>query len=337
MAVDLESMSLTEIMRLRELISDVLVRRFERNLALVFTDVVGSTAYFAEYGDEAGRSLMQRHTDILSQVLPRYDGRIVDTAGDGAFSCFPTAERAANALIEVMHLIVEQNGHRTPQHQLSVRAGIHFGPVLTDGQIVSGDSVNLCARITGTGAGGDIRVTKSAFLELVSEQRTRCNTLPPALLKGIPKPVEMMSMRWLMHAMPTTILVQESGELIPLPQKPVASFGRLRENNGVPANDVVLTPQNPEHQLFISRWHFELRQLLGGLQLTSVTEQTTEVDGVLVAKGQSAPVRVGTVVRLAGVMTLVFQAEEAHKPASDADRRTHMLMVPPIDPRLLGG
>ena len=47
MGLDLETMSLTEMIRLRELISEVLLRRFERNLALAFTDVVGSTAYFA--------------------------------------------------------------------------------------------------------------------------------------------------------------------------------------------------------------------------------------------------------------------------------------------------
>ena len=40
-------------------------------------------------------------------------------------------------------------------HQLQVRIGVHWGPVLTDGQIVSGDSVNLCARVAASSNIGD--------------------------------------------------------------------------------------------------------------------------------------------------------------------------------------
>ena len=45
-------LSMTEIIRLRDLLSKALTRRFERPLALAFSDVVGSTPYFARFGDE---------------------------------------------------------------------------------------------------------------------------------------------------------------------------------------------------------------------------------------------------------------------------------------------
>src|SRR5262245_6616969 len=106
MAFELDTMSLTEMIRLREQLSETLLRRFERSLALAFTDVVGSTAYFAEFGDEAGRGLMQRHLDLLLQILPAYEGRIVDTAGDGAFMAFRTADGAVTALSQLHRQIV---------------------------------------------------------------------------------------------------------------------------------------------------------------------------------------------------------------------------------------
>ena len=47
-------LSMTEIIRLQNMLSTSLVRRFECHRALVFSDIVGSTPYFARFGDEAG-------------------------------------------------------------------------------------------------------------------------------------------------------------------------------------------------------------------------------------------------------------------------------------------
>src|SRR5262245_8242813 len=97
---DFEILTMTEIIRLQEELSRVLKRRFERSLAIAFSDIVDSTAYFARFGDEAGRGMQQRHVDLLAQSLPLGEGRIVDTAGDGAFTCFPSVEHAVAALID---------------------------------------------------------------------------------------------------------------------------------------------------------------------------------------------------------------------------------------------
>ena len=331
--LDLEAMSLTEMIRLRELISEVLLRRFERNLALAFTDVVGSTAYFAEFGDEAGRGLMQRHYDALAHVLPRNEGRVVDTAGDGAFTCFPTADHALAALSELQHHILEQNAPRPPQHHLSIRAGVHWGPVITDGNVVTGDAVNTCARVTSTASPKEIRLTKAAFLVLSSGHRSRCNVLAPAELKGIPRPVEMMLYKWHTQAeLPTWAVVQETGERIKLPQKPVISFGRIREHEGNIANDIVLMPGNPDDQVRISRWQFELRQQLDGMHLSALSDQITEVDGNLVTRGNSTPVRVGSIIRLAnGVMSVRLEGEKVEEAPSGSHMRTMMVTAIKID------
>jgi len=129
------------------------------------------------------------------------------------------------------------------------------------------------------------------------------------------RPVEMMTYKWHTQAeIPCWVVVQETGERIRLPSKPVISFGRLREHEGVQANDIVLLPPKPEDQVRISRWHFELRQHLDGLHITALSDQITAVDEKLLARGQSAPVRVGTLVRLAGgVMALIFQGEAGER------------------------
>jgi predicted component of type VI protein secretion system len=103
----------------------------------------------------------------------------------------------------------------------------------------------------------------------------------------------------------------ETGEEIPLPAQDTITFGRLKERNGIVANDVVLTLPDPEQNKSISRWHFELRRGETGFVLRSVTEQSTEVDGVALPKAGEAPIRLGTKVTLAKVLTLEFLGESS--------------------------
>src|SRR4051794_4305539 len=98
-------LSMTDILRLQERLSRELRSRFEKPLALGFSDVVGSTPYFERFGDEAGRKLQQRHFDLLQQIAIPAGGRIVDTAGDGAFLVFPSAGHVADAFIQLQKQI----------------------------------------------------------------------------------------------------------------------------------------------------------------------------------------------------------------------------------------
>ncbi|HXJ19470.1 MAG TPA: hypothetical protein VMT03_04485, partial [Polyangia bacterium] len=78
-------LSMTEVIRLQDRLSQDLKRRFEQQVALGFSDIVGSTPYFARFGDEAGRKLQQRHYDFVQRATAATGGRVVDTAGDGVF------------------------------------------------------------------------------------------------------------------------------------------------------------------------------------------------------------------------------------------------------------
>src|SRR5918992_1586057 len=63
--------------------------------AVLFTDIVGSTAIAAEMGNTRWSELLERHHRTLRRSITRYGGREVDTAGDGFFVTF---ERPADAI-----------------------------------------------------------------------------------------------------------------------------------------------------------------------------------------------------------------------------------------------
>jgi hypothetical protein len=110
----------------------------------------------------------------------------------------------------------------------------------------------------------------------------------------------------------------DSGQELPLPERDLITFGRLREHNGMPANDIVLTASSgdPQATKQIGRWHFELRRRLDGFMLKPVTDAATEVDGSLVPKGAEVRVKAGTKVNVGNAVTLTFVAAE--EPRIDA-------------------
>lgn len=325
---DVGALSMTEIIRLQNLLQQELSRRFERRAALAFSDIANSTAYFERFGDAAGRQLQQLHLDLLGECLTRRQGRIVDTAGDGAFLTFPAADAAIDALIDFQQMVSVDNATRGREHQLQVRIGAHWGPVLTDGTTVTGDSVNLCARVAASAGGGEMRITRDMYYELPTRHRLHCRPLGVADLKGVSREVELLALDWRDRSVfPTRLRLEELGEEIELPQQDIVSFGRLRELEGRPANDVVLTLPDPHQAQQISRWHFELRRFADGYRLRPVSEAVTEVNGVAVAKGHEVVVRPGTTVRVGRVLSITFGAAP-----SSAEGIITTRIADPLDP-----
>jgi len=320
--MDFSTLSMTEIVRLQNQLQQELTRRFEQPMALAFSDIAGSTAYFARFGDAAGRQLQQLHLDLLQACLPGHEGRLVDTAGDGAFLTFASTDAAALAMIELENAISRENTTRSRERQLQLRIGIHHGPVLTDGVVVSGDAVNLCARVASSARPGEIRLTREAFKELALMLRLNCRPVPNAELKGVARAVELLALDWRDHAVfPTRVRVQETREDLELPAQDIISFGRLREHEGTSANDIVLTPADPAQARLISRWHFELRRWPDGFRLRPVSDGVTEVNGVAVAKGEEAKVGPGATIRVAHVLTLVLTSPRKAVPEDLAATR----------------
>ena len=305
--VDFSTLNMTEIIRLQNLLQQELTRRFERPMALAFSDIVDSTPYFARFGDAAGRQLQQLHIDLLNECLETHEGRIVDTAGDGAFLAFPSVQAATHTLIDFEQFISRENARRARDQQLQVRIGVHLGPVLTDGVVVSGDAVNLCARVAATAKGGEIRLTREVFQDLALAHRLNCRPLGMVDLKGVARQVELLALDWRDYSIfPTRIRIEETDVELDFPLQDIVSFGRLREHEGTLANDVVLTPADPVHARQISRWHFELRRFPDGIRLRPVSDGVTEVDGELITKGREVLVKPGARIRVARVLTVTL-------------------------------
>ena len=150
----------------------------DRVLATVlFTDLVGSTERAAELGDRRWRDLLEQHHATIRRELERYDGRELDTAGDGFFATFDGPARA----IRCAGAIVDAVGSLG----LQVRAGLHTGEVeLVDGK-VAGIAVNIGARVAARAGPGEVLVS-GTVRDLVAGSGLEFEDRGAAPLKGIP-------------------------------------------------------------------------------------------------------------------------------------------------------
>lgn len=121
---------------------------------LMFSDIEGFTAYVEAHGDEAGRALLQQHHRIFREHLKRHDGVEIKNMGDGFMLCFTSARKALTCAAQV------QADLERCSFPLGVRIGVHAGEPLQDGEDLTGQMVNLAARVMDQADGGQILLTE---------------------------------------------------------------------------------------------------------------------------------------------------------------------------------
>jgi pimeloyl-ACP methyl ester carboxylesterase len=124
-------------------------RRFA---AVLFTDIVDSTAEQKRRGDSAWKGVLDVHHADSERLVSQFGGRIVELLGDGVlaeFSAPGEALRAARALLEAARA-----------HGLQIRAGLHAGEVYQVGERLLGICVNAAARVADRAGPNEILTTE---------------------------------------------------------------------------------------------------------------------------------------------------------------------------------
>ncbi len=132
---------------------------------VLFTDIVGSTERAAAMGDRDWAALVDRHHAAIRAELDRFQGREVDTAGDGFLARFDGPARAVRCAIAA--------GDAVRDLGLEIRAGVHTGEVELAGDTIRGVAVHIGARIAGTRASSGQVLVSRTVKDLVAGSRSR--------------------------------------------------------------------------------------------------------------------------------------------------------------------
>jgi class 3 adenylate cyclase len=126
----------------------------DRVLATVlFTNIVDSTGKAAELGDAAWCELLERHNALFRAVLAAYQGREVNTTGDGFLASFDGPLRGIRCAEEVVRGLAGLG--------IEIRAGLHTGEVERVGDQLAGIAVHAAARVAGLAQPAEVLVSQT--------------------------------------------------------------------------------------------------------------------------------------------------------------------------------
>ncbi len=141
-------------------------------VALLFTDLTGSTALYAREGDARAFRLVIDHFDVLREVIERCGGVIVKTIGDAVMATFSSELDAVRAAWAALHAFEKFRTAEAARSETQLKLGIHAGPcyVVTANGILDyfGQTVNLAARLQGEARSGEIILTEALGREAVA-------------------------------------------------------------------------------------------------------------------------------------------------------------------------
>jgi len=130
---------------------------------LLFTDMVGSTRFYASRGDADAFVQVRQHFAEIFEIVAEFDGAIVKTIGDAVMAAFADAASA----IRAAHAIQRRFPAAREDLDIRVRVSLNRGSCIAvrfNTEIdYFGNAVNLAAKLQGSADAGQVAFSRSVL------------------------------------------------------------------------------------------------------------------------------------------------------------------------------
>ena len=144
---------------------------------ILFTDIVGSTQLAAAKGDRLWNDLLQAHNAAVRQELTAFNGREMNTTGDGFVAIFDGPARAVQCAGAIRDAVKELG--------IDIRVGLHTGECEVRDENLSGLAFHIASRITDLTPSGEILVSRT-IKDLVAGSGLAFESFGTHQLMGVP-------------------------------------------------------------------------------------------------------------------------------------------------------
>ncbi|HID29819.1 MAG TPA: hypothetical protein EYP19_07415 [Desulfobacterales bacterium] len=157
-----------------------------QKIAVLITDIVGSTKFFKSHGDVAGQQMLQLHQDMALGCVIEHGGVLVKTEGTSVMAYFPDAKEALKSAIKIQQKTGIHNRKRDSREQIHIKIGIDFGDGIVEHSDIFGNVVNTAAKLTSLADRDQIFISQEAYglVHDLSEVRVELVSLKDE--KGVP-------------------------------------------------------------------------------------------------------------------------------------------------------
>src|SRR5262245_53657424 len=163
--------------------------------AILSADVVGYSSLMAA-NEAATIETLKSYRNIISRLVARHGGRVVNAPGDAILAEFPSAVEAVQTAIEIQKSLEGHNIELEPERRMQFRIGVNLGDVIeeADGTIY-GDGVNIAARMESLAEGGGICISSTVYDAIEGKLSCGFDFLGEQQVKNIAKPVRVYRVR----------------------------------------------------------------------------------------------------------------------------------------------
>jgi len=164
------------------------------NVAILFTDIVGSTDLSQRLSPDAADEVRRRHFSILRQAIAEADGVEVKNLGDGLMVVFGTGSMALACGVAMQQGVERDN--RGQEHSVGLRVGLSGGEVTREDDDYFGDPVVEAARLCARCESGQVLAADVVRAMAGRRNRHTCRSVGALDLKGLPSAVETVEVLW---------------------------------------------------------------------------------------------------------------------------------------------
>lgn len=180
--------------------------------AIMFTDIKSFSKKMSE-NEELAMQLLRIHDDTLKAIIEKYEGKIVKAIGDAFMVDFSSAVNAVKCATESQEAFHAYNAGKTDLEKIEVRIGVHLGDVITDGNDIFGDGVNIAARIEAVAEPNRICISQDVYSQIKNKMQLKTFHMGSISLKNIPEPVEVYEI--LMDSIPEYSVPSKGAQKMP--------------------------------------------------------------------------------------------------------------------------
>jgi class 3 adenylate cyclase len=171
-----------------------------KRVALLFTDIKGSTALYDRIGDMKAFNLVRQHFGVLRDAITANHGALVKTIGDAVMASFHEPLNAIRAALGMLAQIRHFN-ESAGEELITLKIGAHVGQCLAvtlNGRLdYFGQTVNLAARVQGLAAENEICLSDEMYsltgaADLLAAMQSNVQTVH---VKGIAREIAVHALR----------------------------------------------------------------------------------------------------------------------------------------------
>ncbi len=163
-------------------------------IAVMFTDIVGSTAMTQNLGDEAAQEVVRTHNRIVRAALTTYKGREVKHTGDGIMASFANTAQGVEAAIYIQRKSYQDNA-TNPTVPLGIKIGINAGEPIVEDDDLFGTTVQLAARIVDKAGNYQIFVSETVK-GICQGKAIQFQSRGTREMKGFKEPISLFEAVW---------------------------------------------------------------------------------------------------------------------------------------------